>query len=262
MEMNNSFTQKDILENLEETDQETYHFFIDFEHPYFHTAGSRLTLYADEKRWAIVFEKSGYANRGYRGEIEMNYFGNCLTNLESVGSSDASTSNMKSVTLINNEEIERIEEDMNELVSKKIKQVKVRDSMLDIEQNKSVYKSKGIVAAYDNPNNLVDIPSLIRFLDEQHPNLFRATDKELRTCLPPDLPKLMQIDEWHHEAYTKYKNMTSPTYYHYQVIGKKPSDYETYKMIADILVSRDTTKWSPTLKSNNNWRNWPNAGYM
>jgi hypothetical protein len=33
-------------------------------------------------------------------------------------------------------------------------------------------------------------------------------------------------------------------------------------MIADILVSKDTTKWKPTLKPNNDWRNWPNAGYM
>lgn len=62
--MNSSFTQKDILDYLEATDQEIYHFFIDLEHPYFFTAGSRLTLYADDKRWAIVFEKSGYANRG------------------------------------------------------------------------------------------------------------------------------------------------------------------------------------------------------
>ena len=56
--------------------------------------------------------------------------------------------------------------------------------------------------------------------------------------------------------------MTSPTDYHYEVVDKKPGDYETYKMIADILVSGDTTKRKPTLKPNNNWRNWPNAGHM
>jgi hypothetical protein len=258
--MNSSFIQKDILDYLEETDQETYHFFIDFEHPYFHTAGSRLTLYADEKRWAIVFEKSGYSNTGFRGEIELTYFGNCLTNLQSDGSADGFTSNMKNVVLIDTPPLEN---DMDGLVAKKIKQVKVRDTLLNIEQDKSVYEKKGIRdTVYDNAENLIDLPSLIRYLDEEHPTLFRATDKELRKCLPADLPKLMQIDEWHHEAYTKHKNMTSPTEYHYEVMGKKPSDYETYKMIADILVSRDTTKWRPTLKPNNNWRNWPNAGYM
>ena len=258
--MSTVFTQKDILNYLEETAQETYHFFIDFEHPYFHTAGSRLTLYADEMRWAIVFEKSGYSNRGLRGEIELSYFGNCLSNLQSEGSPEGYTSNMKSVEII---DTRTIENDMDELVSKNIIQVKVRDVLLNVEQDKSVYEKKNITnSLYDNEENLIDIPSLIRYLDEEHPDLFRATDKELRTCLPADLPRLMEINEWHHEAYTKLETFPSSSTYHYEIMGKKPSEYETYKMIADILVSKDITKWKPTLNSNNNWRNWPNGGNM
>jgi hypothetical protein len=265
IKINSSFTQKDILDNLEETGQETYHFFIDLEHPYFFTAGSRLTLYADKKRWAIVFEESGYTNRGFRGEIELFYFGNCLQNLQAQGDAEGITSNMQIISIIDNNEIERIEEGNFELVGKDIKQVKIRDTMLDIEQDKAVYVKKDItdtIYNHRNAENLIDIPSLIRFLDEQYPKLSRATDGELRKCLPADLPKLMQIDEWHHEAYSKYKLMTSPTDYRYEVVGKKPSDYETYRMIADILVSRDTTKWRPTLKPNNNWRNWREGGHM
>ena len=262
--MNSSFTQKDVLKYLEETDQETYHFFIDFEHPYFYTAGSRLTLYADEKQWAIVFEKSGYSTGNNCGEIELTYFGNCLKNLQSGTVGDVTTSNMKTVILINNTDLEQIDEGkFEELVGKDKTKIKVRDTFLNIEQNSSKYIAKGIKPrAYDNPKNLFDFYSLIRYLDEEHSRLFRATDNELRICLPVDLPQLMQIDEWHHEAYTKYKNMSSPTDYHYEVMGKKPSDYETYKMIADVLISRDSTKWKPTLKPTNNWRNWPNAGHM
>src|SRR5450432_4008449 len=59
--------------------------FIDFEHPYLSTAGSRLTLYGDETRWAVVFEKAGYSNSGFSGEIWLTYFGNCLINQESWG---------------------------------------------------------------------------------------------------------------------------------------------------------------------------------
>ena len=198
----------------------------------------------------------GYSNAGYRGEIELAYFGNCLTNLLSGGA----TSNLKTVVLIDNDEIQRIEKDMNELVMKKIKQVKVRDTLFDIEQDKSVYELKNIRdTVCNNPENLVDIPSMIRYLDEEYPALFRATDKELRMCLPPDIPRLMQIDKWHHEAYTKYKNMTSPTAYHYESMGKSPAGYETCKMIADVLVSGDTSKWRPALPPNSNWRNWPHA---
>jgi hypothetical protein len=141
--------------------------------------------------------------------------------------------------------------------------IQVRDIFLNIEQDKSKYIARGIEPrAYDNPKGLFDFYSLIRYLDEENPEIFRATDKELRMCIPQDLPQLMKIDDWHHESYTKFKHMISPTEYQFEIIGKKPSDYETYKMIADILVSKDITKWTPSLKPNNNWRNWENAGHM
>jgi len=59
----------------------------------------------------------------------------------------------------------------------------------------------------------------------------------------------MQIDQWHHAAY-------------YQGDGEKPSEQETYQLIAEVLVSKDITKWKPVLSPNNDWRNWRNAGYM
>ena len=46
-----------------------YNFFLDLEHGYCETAGNRIHLYADSTRWAIVFEKSGYQNRGTSAEI-------------------------------------------------------------------------------------------------------------------------------------------------------------------------------------------------
>ena len=76
------------------------------------------------------------------------------------------------------------------------------------------------------------------------------------------MPKLMHISQWHQKGYYKNKYLTSPTTYAVEEIGTKPSDYETFRMIADVLVSRDTTKWKPTLKPNNDWRNWPKAGSM
>ncbi len=263
-QMDTSFRQQGIIHNLESYDQETYHFFIDFEHPYFYTAGTRLTLFADEKRWAIVFEKAGYSTGNNCGEIEFAYFGNCLQNLKSGIAGDETTSNMKTVILINDTDLEQIDDgEFEELVSKDKNKIKVRDTLLTIEHDTSTYQAKNIkLHDYDNPKGLIDFPSLIRFLDEEYPAVFRATDEELRACLPSDLPKLMQINQWHHKAYYKHKYKNSPNTYAVEEVGTKPSDYETYKMIADVLVSRDTTKWKPTLQPNNDWRNWPKAGYM
>jgi hypothetical protein len=255
------FTQKDILDNLERNDQERYHLFIEFEHPYFHTASTRLTLYADHTRWAIVFEKSGYSNAGFDGEIEMAYFGNCLINLESQGDPDSASSNMKTVVVMHTADLDSISE--NELVRPAIRQVRVRDTMVDMEQDKNKYLARNIDdTVFKNPNNLIDLPSLIRYLSEQHPGLFRATDQERRKCLPADLPMLMQIDQWHHEPYAIFDDMTGPNEHHLKKIGTKPRDNETYRLIAKILVSGDTSLWKPTLKPNNDWRNWRRAGYM
>jgi len=50
-----------------------YNFFLDLEHGYCVTAGNKIHLYADKNRWAIVFEKCGYQNRGDDAEIELQY---------------------------------------------------------------------------------------------------------------------------------------------------------------------------------------------
>ncbi len=256
------YTQQDILNELDRADQETYHFFIDLQHPYLYTAGSRLTLYADEERWAVVFEKSGYGNRSYCGQIELDYFGNCLQNLQSEIPGDPSTSNNKRVILIQEEDLRQIEEDF-ELVAQDKGEIPVRNSVLPIEQDLAKYLARQIKPQeYDNPKKLVDFPSLIRYLDEDNPSLFRATDEELSMCLPAGLPKIMQIDRWHHEVYYVGKKMTSVGVFEDEPMGASPSSYETYRMIADVLVWRDPAKWAPTLPPNNDWRNWPDAGGM
>lgn len=163
-------------------------------------------------------------------------------NLESGDPEDHSTSNMKVAILISDEDLRAIEEDYL-LIDKNSSTIKVRDTLLPFEAN-----------------NQINTYDLIRYLEAKKPALFKATDSELWQCLPSDLPKLMQIDNWNHQPYSKHKNMISPSAYVIEETGTKPSKNETYKLIADILVTKDTTKWKPTLPPNNDWKNWPRAG--
>ena len=242
-----TYSRADILKALD--DEDVYNFFLDLEAGYFYTAGSRINLYADKSRWAIVFEKSGFGNRSGRAEIVLNYFGNCLLNLDRAGYEDKYICNSKWLTLITGEAFKKIEEGF-ELVSKKANVVDVRDTKLSIEQDLDKYKARGIEIQYfDNPNNQIDFQSLVRYLDETNPEALRATDNELRTSIPNDLPLLMKIDKWHHKSYLEYG-------------GQKPSSYETFQLIADVLVTKDVKVWNPTLEPNNDWRNWPEAGGM
>jgi len=239
------YTKEEILKTLDNI--EPFNFFLNLEHGYFYTAGSRINLYADENKWAIVFEKSGFGNRSGRAEIELNYYGNCLVNLDRAGLNNIYICNSKYLTLISGEEFEKIEGDF-ELVDRDATRVKVRNVELSIEQDIQKYITKGIeIQAFDNPKKMIDYQSLVRYLDEENPEVFRATKEELKIALPDDLPLIMKIDSWHHKSYSEYS-------------GGKPSSYETYKMIADVLVSKDSKRWKPTLSSNNDWRNWLEAG--
>ncbi len=240
-----AFTKQEILSELDNLD--TYSFFPDLGHGYCFTAGSRINLYADETRWAIAFEKTGYGNRSGSADLEVNYFGNCLSNLDKAGLNDMFTCNTKYFCVIKGEEFARIETDF-ELVDPKIKTVTVREMSLKVEHDIEAYRRKKIYPQdYDNPSNLIDFASLVRFLDEEHPELFRASNEELRSCIPSDLPLILSIDEWHHQPYSAFG-------------GIPPSSYETFQLIAEVFISRDAQKWKPTLPANNNWRNWPDAG--
>ncbi|RYY60136.1 MAG: hypothetical protein EOO05_10945 [Chitinophagaceae bacterium] len=261
--MATTFTKQDIITYLESTGQEDYHFHIDLEHPYFFPAGSRLTLFADDTRWALVFEKAGYGTGNSCGQIELCYFGNCLRNLTDEVS-QGKTSNMKIVILIDYDELQRIQQpEAFEVVSRGAIEVRVRNRMLSIEHDFAKYRARYIdPVSLNEPFDLVTFEAMIRYLDETNPGLFRATDQETRECIPMDLPRLMHIDDWHQERYQLFPDYSGPDKWEYKVMGTKPGDYETFPMIADILVSKDISRWKPTLPPTNNWRNWPQAGYM
>jgi hypothetical protein len=96
-----------------------------------------------------------------------------------------------------------------------------------------------------------------RYLAYEFGDLCRATDSELYTCLPEDLPKIGIINSWHHQSYYIYDPFNDRNG---EVMGVAPSSYETFPMIAKVLVSENMSDYRPTLPANNHWSNWPNAG--
>ncbi|MBS1661841.1 MAG: hypothetical protein JST68_12415 [Bacteroidetes bacterium] len=226
-----------------------YNFFLDLEHGYFVTAGSRIHLYGDSTRWAIVFEKNGYANRGFRAEIELDYVGNCIDYPVDKYAEQSYITNASRITLIGSEEYERVENKLGsdmerfELIGAGVKEIKVRGVAVPFDSNYRDYEKLGIkVREHDNPRKLIGFEDFVRYLNETRPALISATEGDIRQHIPKNLPKLMTIGEFHFEsAYDK---------------GRPPSMQETYKLIAKVLVTRDTTKWRPTQKANNDWRNW------
>ena len=254
------FTEKEILEQLDLAFNGTpskyyptvrpedikYNFFLDLEHGYCMTAGSKIHLYADSTKWIIVFEKSGYQNREHSAEIELNYIGNCIDYIVDKYPERCYITNSSSVTIIDPTEFERIgnKEDAEfELIGQNIKEIKIRDKFVPFDNDYKNYEKVGInIRADDNPKNLIGFGDLIRYLNEINPNIISATEEEIRKNIPKDIPKLMTINKFHFvSAYEK----TNP-----------PSQQETYKLLAKILVRHDTAEWKPTQLPNNSWKNW------
>ena len=226
-----------------------YNFFLDLEHGYCETAGNRIHLYGDPTRWTIIFEKSGYQNRGTSAEIELNYVGNCIDYPIDKYPERNYITNSSRVILIDPTEFERIENkeggemETFELIGPNTKQIKVRDKFIPFDNDYKNYEKVGVkVKDYNNPKKLIGFGELIRYLNETNRALISATEQDIRKHIPKDLPKLMTLDKFHFvSAYDK---------------SKLPSTQETYKLIAKVLVARDTTNWKPTEKPNNHWTNW------
>jgi len=226
-----------------------YNFFLDLEHGYCETAGNRIHLYADSTRWAIVFEKSGFQNRGGSAEIELDYVGNCIDYPIDKYPERNYITNSSRVILIDPKEFSRIENkeggemETFELIGRDVKEIKVRDKFISFDNDYRNYEKVGIkIREDDNPKKLIGFGDLVRYLNETNPQIISATDQDIQQHIPKDLPKLMVIDKFHFvSAYDK---------------SKLPSTQETYKLIAKVLATKDTTNWKPTEKSNNHWKNW------
>ena len=226
-----------------------YNFFLDLEHGYCETAGSRIHVYADKNRWAIVFEKCGYQNRGGRAEIELHYAGNCIDYPVDKYEERDYITNTSSVILITSEEYERIRNKQGEgledfeLISPDVTHLNIHGQQVAINHDTTRYAALGIhPREHDNPQKLIGFGGIVRYFSDTNPSLVSATDQEIRQHIPMDIPKLMTLDKFHFvSAYDK---------------NNPPSTQETYQLIAKILVTGDTSLWKPTLKPNNHWSNW------
>ena len=258
-----SFTEIDILDKLDlafmgippddypigNKEDINYNFFLDLEHGYCETAGNRIHLYSDKNRWAIVFEKSGYQNRGDRAEIELDYLGNCIDYPITKYRERSYITNSSHVVLITSEEYERIrnkegsEMEQFELISPFATEITIHGQKVSIDYDEKKYASLKLPTRdFDNPKKLLSYGDLVRFLADTNPSVTNATEQEIRQHIPKDIPKILTINSFHFESvYSK---------------DKLPSGQETYQLIAKVIANQNTVYWQPTLRPNNHWSNW------
>src|SRR6476661_5029524 len=134
------FTKEEILHNIDSL--QPYKVLPSFGFSSESFIASRVTLFGDSTRWAVVIEE---LNPTQGGDIILYHFGNCLINQQKQGNQGQYLSNTSFFRLMSQEEFARIiDVKYHALVSKTATQVKIRSTYIPIEQDIQLYKHRKI----------------------------------------------------------------------------------------------------------------------
>lgn len=208
---------------------------------YAYPADVRLTIYRDPMRWAMVIETVEHSPRGGGHDGLRNVlhvYGNCITGGPGPENADfiPRTADPPEGPLFS--------EECDWALITKAGTILVRDHPIPFDLDDAYLQRKGITPAEEDQLSAID---LLRSLLPEHRELFLASDLEKRRRIPQDLPVFMTLDEWHHPDVTG---------------SELPSGNRCFQMIADAIVTGDTTKYQPVLPPNTHWRNWPDGGTL
>jgi hypothetical protein len=228
------FTVEQVLEALDAGGVEGLPM---LDNAYIDLADVRLSGFANDARWALVLEVIGFCNRlGLPDGLltTVHGFGTCFPG-------DLAED------LRWGQPLRLIQDDPNGpalttedgwRISAAATSVRIRGQVVPIPSDPAVLAAKGIKLA--NPPHLRGEELLRALVPEQRERLL-ATEEELRRIVPPDLPLVIRLDEWHHPDLAD---------------DELPSATHTFQQIAEVLVWRDPNRYNPSEPPNTHWSNW------
>ncbi|WP_335933705.1 DUF7003 family protein [Streptomyces sp. PTD5-9] len=185
---------------------------------YFYAVDARMHLYREPGRWALIIETVGYNPRMGNLVNVVGAYGNCLITGEPGCESEGIHSRIE-----NMEEID----DQETYAGGAPMVVRGRTPAVEGE-----------------PGEPLEV--VFRRLVPEYRDLILADEAEVRSRIPGDLPKVLQLEEWHQP----------------EDIETPPSMSETYQQIAEVLASGDVGRYRPSLSPNTHWSNWPDSGTL
>jgi hypothetical protein len=283
-------TADQILTNLDNYKTGYYCHFIDLGNGYSYLIDCRLNIFEDGDDWAIAAERLGFNPR--RGCIELNiyYYGNCLTNLEHYNGQDT---NYYTVFPVDDDDFWATTD--GAALTGDGSSWRVRGQQVEINHQREDYAAAGIKLKEYEPGEIL-IQEVARLLVGRHSELFRATDEELYKSLPAGLKKRLVLDQWYHRDFNEIPQPTlgdeqlrsvfafnkdscqmtfedfaqlyreqeqrTQTYNQDQRQDNRPSGYETWQLIAKVIATGDPAAYRPTLIPNTHWKFWPDSGSL
>jgi hypothetical protein len=288
-------SEEEILSTLDYSNSRGYYaHFTALGHPYSYLIDCRLNVFRkDNGRWAIAIERLGYNPRGGMIDLEIDYFGNCLVNQEEYNGQLTNTHRFYPI------DDDSYFESINEYRLKlEATHWLVRGVRVPLSTNAQNYADTCIELREYEPGE-IRIEEVGRLAIIDHRYAFRAVDDELYASIPADMNKILVLDEWYHKDFNEIsvtrlnddqlraawefnKKVLQPsgmTFETFALITRqqedrntahnkqqweenRPSSYETWPLIAKVIISGDTSSYKPTLAPNTHWANWPDSGSL
>lgn len=216
---------------------------------YVYLAATRLSAFGDRTDWAIVIEVAGYSPRAGVPDLHVH---TCATRLhnrnpESQYVTVEAHQNYLRLNPFNESRFfYPIEQGVwidEEDVAAHATEVTLRGMQVELPKLDD-YPSGGVELS-DPPR--VHVFELHRYLAATHRSAVLGTDDERMTSVPPGLPELLMLDDWHHPDL---------------VTGELPSDTEAFQQLAQVVLAADPSLYRPTEPPNTHWSNWPDGGSL
>lgn len=233
------FSTNDILTQLDACAKD-FNFPV-LDNGYIYPVVSRLSVFGDLESWVIAIEVVGYHYRLYGHDSVENclyIYGNRLG--FEPGMNNA---NVLLVTADSDEGATFVGDQWGTL-NPDVHSMLIRDQKVSIPKDPAFYTSRNV--ELKNPPS-IRVYEFMRANLPEYKTEFLAIEDEIYDCFRQNLPKIMQLDEW----------------FHPDIAGdEKPSENETFQMIATVLESGDRSFYKPTKDPNNHWSNWPYGGSL
>ncbi len=229
----------EILSQLDQCNAE--YTFPMLDNGYVYPAGTKLTVYRDEKRWVLIIEVIGFSYRGggHNGITNcLHVYGNCLSFQPGIRNENFIylTANASDCETFDNEEFFYL----NPCCS----HFNLRDEMLPVVHNRDVYLANNIIP---EDNERINAFEFLRMLDKLYHVKLVATEDEIRNRIPADIPVILELHEWYHPDVVR---------------GEIPSRNETFKQISKVLETGIVEFYKQTKMPNTHWSNWPDGGTL
>jgi hypothetical protein len=208
---------------------------------YVYLADTRMSVYASQRNWAIIIEVLGYNPRAWK----TGGFDNCLYCFGNFLTSKNGTENANFLFPISDGvSAPLFAETQPEIINPFAKDLKIRDTSFPIPNSPDDYASNGIIL--ESPPS-VHAFEFLRLLAVTYRDILLATEAELRARLAGNIPLMLQLNEWYHPDI---------------VTGAKPSENETFILIAEMIDKIDTGIYHPSKLPNTHWSKWKDGGTL